>query len=107
MRKLFRVQVQAQFDVIADSEEEARDEAVSRAMAMESDLWGTIMIGRTYSIIRSSRKSQKTVRTVIESGLSWEEADSKRDKLAEIDREANPLKSCWTRDVFLVEMEIA
>jgi hypothetical protein len=63
------------------------------------------MTGRTYSIIRSSRKSQKTVETILETGLSWEEADSQRNDLAEADRAANPLKSCWVRDVFVVQME--
>ena len=64
------------------------------------------MTGRTYSIIRSSRQSQKTVKTLVETGLSWEAADSKRDELAAVDRAENPHKSSWTRDVFVVQMEI-
>jgi hypothetical protein len=63
------------------------------------------MQGRTYSIVRSSRKAQKTIETVLETGLSWEDADSQRNELAEADRAANPLKSCWVRDVFVVQME--
>jgi hypothetical protein len=63
------------------------------------------MTGRTYSIIRSSRQSQKTIETVLETGLCWEDADSQRNELAEADRAANPLKSCWTRDVFVVQLE--
>lgn len=63
------------------------------------------MTGRTYSIIRSSRQSQRTVETVVETGLSWEAADSERNKLADADRAENPLKSSWTRDVFVVQME--
>jgi hypothetical protein len=63
------------------------------------------MTGRTYSIIRSSRKNQKIVETVLETGLSWEAADSQRNELAEADRAENSLKSSWTRDVFVVQME--
>jgi hypothetical protein len=63
------------------------------------------MTGRTYSIIRSSRKDQKTTETVIETGLDWETADSTREQLATADRAANPDKSSWVRDVFEVRME--
>jgi hypothetical protein len=63
------------------------------------------MTGRTYSIIRSSRKGQKTTETVIETGLAWETADSTREQLAAADRAANPDKSSWVRDVFEVRME--
>ena len=70
------------------------------------------MTGKTYSIIRSTRKSTPGTRTsitttevVLERGLSWEEADSKREKMAAADRAANPGKSCWVRDMFIVQME--
>lgn len=65
------------------------------------------LIGKTYSILRSRRDhvQSRTIDTVVESGLSWEDADRKRDSLNEIERKANPLKSCWTRDVFIVQME--
>jgi hypothetical protein len=63
------------------------------------------MEGRTYRIVRSSRPSQKTVETTIETGLSWEVADKKRNELGEAYRAANPLKSSWTRDLFIVQME--
>lgn len=63
------------------------------------------MTGRTYSIIRSSRKDQKTTETVIETGLDWETADSTREQFATADRAANPDKSSWVRDVFEVRME--
>jgi hypothetical protein len=64
------------------------------------------LIGRTYSIIKSSRKAQKTVETVVETGLDWDTADSKRNKLDEIEREKEPLKRSWTRDLHLVRMEV-
>lgn len=63
------------------------------------------MTGRTYSILRSSRQTGKTVETVVETGLSWEVADKQRDCLAEAEREATPMKSSWTRDQFEVRME--
>ncbi len=65
------------------------------------------MTGRTYSIIRSSRRCQKTVNTVLEQGLSWETADSRRNQLAANDRAEHPLRSSWSRDVFVVQMELA
>jgi hypothetical protein len=63
------------------------------------------MTGRTYSIIRCSRKVQKTMETVLETGLAWKTADSTREKLAEADRAANPGKSSWVRDMFEVRIE--
>lgn len=63
------------------------------------------MIGKTYSIIRNRRKYGKTTEAVIETGLDWDTADKNREELAAADREANPLKSCWVRDVFEVRME--
>lgn len=36
------------------------------------------MEGKTYSILRSSRKTGETTETVIETGLTWEVADSTR-----------------------------
>jgi hypothetical protein len=63
------------------------------------------MTGRTYSIIRSSRKGQKTIETVLETGLTWELADSRRNAIAAAYREANPRKSSWSGDLFNVQME--
>jgi len=63
------------------------------------------MEGRTYSIIRSSRKNRKTVETVMETGLGWDAADSQRNEIAAAYRAANPLKSSWSGDVFIVQME--
>jgi hypothetical protein len=63
------------------------------------------MIGRTYSILRSSRQNQKTVETVVDTGMSWEAADSKRNKRDAAERKAHPEKSSWTRDLFIVRME--
>jgi hypothetical protein len=63
------------------------------------------MEGRSYSIIRSSRQSERTIETVLETGLVWELADTRRNTLADAGRAANPLKSCWSRDVFVVQME--
>lgn len=63
------------------------------------------MTGKTYSILRSRRVDGKTVETVIETGLTWEVADSKRDKIAQEDRDKYPLRSSWVRDMFEVRME--
>lgn len=63
------------------------------------------MTDRTYSIIRSRRRSQKTVETIVATGLSWADADSQRNAMAEADRAAHPTESSWTRDVFVVQLE--
>lgn len=63
------------------------------------------MTGRTYSILRSSRQGQKTVETVVDTGLSWEKADSTRNGYDEAERKAHPEKTSWTRDLFIVRME--
>ena len=42
----FMVQVQAQIEVEAETEEDACDEAVSRAMEMESTEWGVVILDR-------------------------------------------------------------
>ena len=65
------------------------------------------MTGRTYSIVKGSGKSSKTVEVVLESGLTWEVADSRCNQIAAADRAENPLKSSWARDVFVVQMEPA
>ena len=62
------------------------------------------MIGRTYSIVRSNW-GKRTVKEVIATGLSWEEADSTRNELADADRAANPAMSSWIRDMFIVVIE--
>jgi hypothetical protein len=64
--------------------------------------------GKTYSIIRSHREAvrARTIETVVETGLSWEAADSQRNELQQAERDANPLKSSWTMDIFIVRMEV-
>jgi hypothetical protein len=57
-----------------------------------------------YSIIRSHR-DKTTTETVVETGLTWEDADAKRDILSCAETTAHPEKSCWTRDVFVVRLE--
>lgn len=44
MTKFFTIQVQAQFEVTAETEEDACDAAVSMAMEIEPSEWGTIIL---------------------------------------------------------------
>ena len=63
------------------------------------------MSGRTYSILRSSRTSGKTIETVVTTGLSWEVASSERAKLDAAEAEAHPLQTSWTSDLFIIQLE--
>lgn len=63
------------------------------------------MIGRTYSIIRSSRPGRKTVETILETGHTWEVADRRRNVMTDEYRLLNPGKSSWSSDLFEVRME--
>lgn len=47
MGKLYTVQVQAQFEVMAETEEDACDAAVAMAMDIEPSEWGTVVFPRT------------------------------------------------------------
>lgn len=49
--------------------------------------------------------THKTHEAVIESGLCWDEADSKRNQLQKAERDANPLKTSWTMDIFILRLE--
>ena len=63
----------------------------------------------TYSIIRSHRDGVpiRSVQTVVESGLVWEDAEHLRGALDAAERKANPTKSSWTRDLFIIKKEAA
>ncbi len=60
---------------------------------------------RTYSIIKSKRDGRKENRSLVASGLSWEDADKRRDELQAIERRANPHLTSWTIALYLVELE--
>lgn len=61
---------------------------------------------RTYSILRSHRGPDRDEREdLIESGLSWDVADAKRERLDEAEERAHPEQTSWTRDLFLVRLE--
>lgn len=60
---------------------------------------------RTYTILRSSRSSGKTLETPVASGLSWDEADAERNGLDRAEREAHPEQTPWTRDLFILQLE--
>ncbi len=63
------------------------------------------MTGRTYSVLRSRRQSQKTIETVVDTGMSWEAADRKRNERDDAERKAHPELSSWTRDLYIVRLE--
>lgn len=63
------------------------------------------MTQRTYSIIRNRRIAGRSLDTVIESGLSWETASSKREELQLAERRANPMKTSWSMDIFNIQLE--
>lgn len=44
MARFFTIQVQAQFEVSAETEEDACDAAVSMAMDIEAAEWGTVIL---------------------------------------------------------------
>lgn len=60
---------------------------------------------RTYSIIRSARPGNKTIKTVVASGLGYDQAHKLTDQLQKEWCAANPGYSCWTMDLFLLQLE--
>lgn len=60
---------------------------------------------RTYRIIRSRRNAQETSKTLIASGLGFDQAARLQDQLQAEWCAANPGYSCWTMDIFLRELE--
>lgn len=64
----------------------------------------------TYRVIRSHRGigrrlPKDTYQVIVAAGLHWDDAQKMADELQEEECRKKPLQSCWTRDVFLVEME--
>jgi hypothetical protein len=60
---------------------------------------------RRYRILRNHRGAGQTTESVLATGLTWDEAERHREDLNAAERASNPQLSCWTRDVFVIEME--
>jgi hypothetical protein len=60
---------------------------------------------KIYSILRSKRTGSRSIETVVESGLSWDIANIRRERLTELEIAAQPTKTSWTRDIFIIKLE--
>lgn len=61
---------------------------------------------RSYSILRNERTGKGCTDAVVESGLSWEVASSKREQLQNAEIAAHPHKSSWTRAIYWIRLEM-
>ena len=65
--------------------------------------------GPTYSVMRSRRLPPGSKHfhevSIVATGLCWEVAKAECNRLEREEREAKPLQTSWTRDVFYCERE--
>jgi hypothetical protein len=62
-------------------------------------------VSYTYSVIRGHRDTDGSWNKVEASGLSLEAARAKEAELTKAEKILHPEKTCWTRDVFCLELE--
>ena len=63
-------------------------------------------MARSYSILRSERRDGRTLRAVVESGLSpFVAADARRNVIQAQEDAAHPGRSSWSKVLFIVELE--
>lgn len=60
---------------------------------------------RIYSVYRHHRENSVNSETLVESGLDWNTAKTKAEQLSEAERKLHPLKTSWSRDLFIPHFE--